>query len=512
MILFIEPISKNIDLYVPAYPLPLLEIASFVSSHLPRVDIGVISVPVDYGLPITPQGKAQIHEELIKDILSYKPKAVGISCTAIAQAEETIQICELIKASNPEIITFLGGYFPTLYYEEIFMRSSAVDIIVTGEGEEPALRIIESLVAGKSPFDHDIPNLVWKENNHLNRTRNGIAFDLRRKRFLDLKLLKSQKSYEILPYAFSRGCPYHCSFCMEEYIRPIRREVPHDIVRGDLSNLVRQSKAHTLLISDALFMSFKLLPMLRMLGMRINFETRCDVINPEIVSEIADVCGILALGFESASYETLKRMNKINDKSHYERYISSTVEVFQEAVRRDIPVVVFMIAGYPGDTEEDLKRSLEFVQSLAKEKGSGGYVFKIGECRVYPKTKLHEFASGMPDTIVEDNGVFGENIVRMPSKHLNFETVLSYMTQIFNLSHSTPKLQDAITKTMPLFRIPAMGLADRMLPDICFKDKNRGILKAHGENLSRIRKFVPALREKYQEWLPGTRQIRALKV
>jgi len=95
---------------------------------------------------------------------------------------------------------------------------------------------------------------------------------------------------------------------------------------------------------------------------------------------------------------------------------------------------------------------------------------------------------------------------------LNFETVLTYMNQIFNLSHTTPKLQDAITKTMPLFRIPAKGLSDGMLPDICFRDKNRGILKAHGENLSRIRKLVPALREKYQEWLPGIRQMRALEV
>jgi radical SAM superfamily enzyme YgiQ (UPF0313 family) len=39
-----------------------------------------------------------------------------------------------------------------------------------------------------------------------------------------------------------------------------------------------------------------------------------------------------------------------------------------------------MIAGYPGDTEQDLKESLIFAKNLSKIKGSGGHIFKIGAC------------------------------------------------------------------------------------------------------------------------------------
>ena len=37
MILFIEPISNKPGMYVPAFPLPILEIASFIKAELEKV-------------------------------------------------------------------------------------------------------------------------------------------------------------------------------------------------------------------------------------------------------------------------------------------------------------------------------------------------------------------------------------------------------------------------------------------------------------------------------------------
>ena len=94
------------------------------------------------------------------------------------------------------------------------------------------------------------------------------------------------------------------------------------------------------------------------------------------------------------------------------------MEIFQKAIENEIPLMVFMIAGYPGDTEEDLKESLNFVKSLSAGKPPGGYIFKIGECRVYPKTKTYDLGLSLPDVIFDDDGVFGQNVVRQPSKDL----------------------------------------------------------------------------------------------
>jgi radical SAM superfamily enzyme YgiQ (UPF0313 family) len=510
MILLIEPISKRIGMYVPAYPLSLIEVAAFVKSRLPRVDIRIISMPMDYGLPLSKEGRDVIYRELLEDVSEMKPHGIGISCTAISQAEEVIHVCELIKARDPDIFIFLGGYFPTLYYEEIFSRTGAVDLIVAGEGEVPALRIIELLENGEDPRRHDIPRLVWTEERQLRITGKGEGFDLNMKTCLDLSLLRHPRAYDSIPYAFSRGCSYRCNFCMESYIRSTRKEVPISIVEKDLTNLSRQSNARTLLVSDALFQSFHLLPLLRSIGFQVIFETRCDVLSPSVFSESADVCAAFALGFESASYSTLKRMNKVKNRAHYGHYLTNALDIFKEAAKREIPIMVFMVAGYPGDTEDDLRESLLFAREISKHSGPGGHVFKIGECHVYPKTRLYDLARSLPDVVFDDDGVFGQNVVRRPSKDLAFETVLTYMREIFSLSNQTPRLQKTLLTIMPFFRLPVEALKDESIPGKCYRNGNRDILSVHKESLSLFKALIPELTRKYRHLMSEQRKTRSL--
>lgn len=512
MIVFIEPVSKNIGMYVPAYPLPLLEIASYVSSRNNETKIKIISMPMDYGLPLTPSGRENIHQQLLDDLANLEPAGIGISCTAIAQAEEVISLSESIKRVNPDLFIFIGGYFPTIYYEEIMARTSAIDAIVRGEGEIPSLIIIEHLERRQYPPLDKIPNLVWKKDGHIETNRITERFDLKNKALLNLDLLQHPQDYDILPYAFSRGCSYQCNFCMEDYIRPRRSKVPMDIVRKDLSNLIERSDTHTLLVSDAMFKSFDLFPFFQQLRIKVNFETRCDILDPARIPQIATCCGMLVLGFESASYDTLRRMNKIQNKSHYEKYIANTTAIFKEAAKNDIPLMVFMIGGYPGDTEADLQESFTFAKILSKYGGPGGHVFKIGECHVYPKTKIFKLAASMPDVIFDDDGVFGQNIVRKPSKNLDFETVISYNKEIYNLSNLTPKLQSTFLNLMPLFRLPVQALNDPLIPENCYSDKTRNILDVKGQSLATLKKYIPELTQKYKNEMSDQRSSRQLKI
>ena len=78
MFLFIEPISKNTGMYVPAYPLPVMEVASYVKFNLPDLEIKVISIPMDYGLSLGKKGKEQIEKEFLNDLSQIRPKVVGI--------------------------------------------------------------------------------------------------------------------------------------------------------------------------------------------------------------------------------------------------------------------------------------------------------------------------------------------------------------------------------------------------------------------------------------------------
>jgi hypothetical protein len=246
--------------------------------------------------------------------------------------------------------------------------------------------------------------------------------------------------------------------------------------------------------------------------MKVNFETRCDVLDPSLIRQIAEDCGILAFGLESASYNTLKRMNKVKDRSHYQKYISNAIAIFKEAATYEIPVVIFMIAGYPGDTERDLEESLVFAKELSEHGGPGGHIFKIGECRVYPKTKIYQIASSSQDVVFDDDGVFGQNVVRQPSKDLKFETVGAYMREVFELSNISWKLRKNLLNVMPFFRLPSHALRDNMIAEACFLGENRGIFSVRGESLSTFRDCAAGLNEKYWKSMSGQRSMRDLPI
>jgi hypothetical protein len=220
----------------------------------------------------------------------------------------------------------------------------------------------------------------------------------------------------------------------------------------------------------------------------------------------------MAIGFESASFNTLKRMNKVKNRAHFNKYISNAKTIFREAVRNEIPILIFLIAGYPGDTAADLEESLRFAEDLAKIKGPGGHVFKIGECRAYPKTKIYQMARSLPDVIFDDDGVFGRNIIKRPSRDLDFESVLSYMERIFNLSNHTPKLQQALMSIMPFFRLPTPAFRDDIVPATCFKQSDPEVFNVHGDSLLALKGIIPKLAKKYKNEVAGTRATRDLPI
>jgi radical SAM superfamily enzyme YgiQ (UPF0313 family) len=184
--------------------------------------------------------------------------------------------------------------------------------------------------------------------------------------------------------------------------------------------------------------------------------------------------------------------------------------IFKEAAKAQVPIMFFMIAGYPGDTEDDLRETLLFAREVSKHSGPGGHVFKIGECHVYPRTRLYDIARSLSDVVFDDDGVFGQNVVRRPSKHLGFDTILTYMKEIFSLSNQTPRLQETLLKLMPFFRLPVKALRDESIPEKCYKDSDRDIFVVHGGSLAAFRNLAPELTRKCRDLMSEERKMRNL--
>ena len=81
--------------------------------------------------------------ELIND---YRPDVVGTSAMSFQFATAN-RIATLVKSISKETVTVLGGYHPTLLYDEICKTadSKPFDYIIRGEGESSFAELLDAL-------------------------------------------------------------------------------------------------------------------------------------------------------------------------------------------------------------------------------------------------------------------------------------------------------------------------------------------------------------------------------
>ena len=124
--------------------------------------------------------------------------------------------------------------------------------------------------------------------------------------------------------------------------------------------------------------------------------------------------------------------------------------------------------------------------------------------------EIYDLALYLPDVVFDDDGVFGQNIVRQPSKNFDFDTVLFYMREIYNLSNPTSELQDTLLNIMPFFRLPAHALKDDLIPNTCFRGEDRQIFSIQSKSLAAFRPLTPKLTDKYANLMSEQRSVRDL--
>jgi len=73
-------------------------------------------------------------EELKLKIIEANPQIIGIGIMALEYRDCVHKTFEIIKKTNPNIITVVGGIYPTLC-PEIITKDNNIDYFILGEGE-----------------------------------------------------------------------------------------------------------------------------------------------------------------------------------------------------------------------------------------------------------------------------------------------------------------------------------------------------------------------------------------
>ncbi|MEN6625052.1 MAG: magnesium-protoporphyrin IX monomethyl ester anaerobic oxidative cyclase [Candidatus Sumerlaeia bacterium] len=127
-----------------------------------------------------------------------------------------VELCRELKRSMPGLTTIYGGVYPTYHWAEILAACPEIDVIVRGEGERTALRLVEALDRGER-LD-GVGGIAFRFGGEVKSTppAEPIA-DLDAYRVGWELIDHARYSYwggkRAVVAQFSRGCTHACSYC-----------------------------------------------------------------------------------------------------------------------------------------------------------------------------------------------------------------------------------------------------------------------------------------------------------
>lgn len=318
---------------------------------------------------------------------------VGISLLT-SEIPDAYRIMKFIKETS-DIPIVTGGWHCTLFPEQM-AASEYVDYVVAGEGEDHIIRIAGMIKNNEKQaqriFEKEIVNLE-------NLPCPDYGIDENIERFISSYLTDKLSEYvrqpmRWLPYDSSRGCPSHCTFCINVVTDNTRyRKKSADKVISEIEFIVRNyGLTHLKIIDDNFFVDIRRVRLIcegiikKGLNITWDGECRCDYFNDNMLNdETLKICkdsGLiqLTLGIESGSPHTLKLMKK-----------GVTPEQAEFAVRKCNEYKIIARSSFileiPGETISDIKQTISFINKMRKH-----YYFTcgVGTFRPYPKCELTE--------------------------------------------------------------------------------------------------------------------------
>lgn len=201
----------------------------------------------------------------------------------------------------------------------------------------------------------------------------------------------------------AEGCDKHCTYCIIPKIRGNYRSVPMEQLLAEAASLAEQGVKELILVAQettlygvdlygkkSLHILLKELAKIK--GIRWIRILYCypEEIYPELIETIKNekkVCHYLDMPIQHASDAILKRMGRRTTKAQLKETVS--------LLRKEIPDIVLrttLIAGFPGETQEQHEELMEFVDEMEFE--------RLGVFAYSPEENTP--AASMPDQIPEE--------------------------------------------------------------------------------------------------------------
>ncbi len=301
----------------------------------------------------------------------------------------TCQLARAVRCRNPDALLVAGGPHATALPAAV--RRDGFDVVVTGEGELAMLEILEALSRREQPR----PICAGTPPDPLD------ALPFPDYSLVDLATYSREvDGHRCLSVLSSRGCPYPCSFCNSRIMgggTPLRCRSPGHVAAEIRQIRERLGIRHLRFQDDIFTINIRRIRELVPLLAAEDIVYRCFARVNNFSLEMAELlresgCVHVSFGVESGSPEILA--GHAMDKRQTPEQIRTALEA---AHRAGIRSRIYLIVGFPGESEETLAETLTLVKSCPWDE------FSAYPLIAYPGTPIHDHPERYGITHIDRN-------------------------------------------------------------------------------------------------------------
>lgn len=305
--------------------------------------------------------KCSVLKKFIDKILQNKPDVIGISVCYLEQWYPSLVLGALLKQVSDAKIVF-GGSFLITDAERKF-TTKAMDYMIIGEGELAFKKLLENIDTPEK-----VPNLIFEKEKIIRNEQKAIGdlAEIPHPNYSDLPK-KYYTPKKVVPILASRGCYWkRCAFCTHYKSYDLRYRIrPLDDILDEIKKYYNRGERYFYFV-DEMLSAYNF----REISKKI-VEEKLDIrflalAKPtrDFTQEILDVmhkagCRMIIWGFEAGNQRVLDLINKGTN-------VEDMKNVFERAEKAGIQNHLYLIVGFPTETEEEFKDTVTFLEENKK--------------------------------------------------------------------------------------------------------------------------------------------------
>lgn len=328
-------------------------------------------------------------KQTLAEARKEKPDVIFMETTTPSIEADYLSLGELKDATEAKIV--VGGPHATYFHNKVLKDCPAIDIVIRHEFDTKIAGVVSNLDKLQK-----VNGITFRIGDEIIDNGDGeVCEDLDTVPFPDRDTIPWQWYLEawysrrpFMNMMTSRGCPYHCAFCLwpQSMYGHKQRFRSLDNVFAEIKQLIGLYGLREINIDDGTFTTNKkrvieFCRRLRKEKIRLIWTCngRVDTLDDEMLGEMKKSgCKMIRLGVESGSQEVLDRIRK-----------GLTLAQIEEGVGRvkksGIQALGGFMFGFPYDSRKSVEQTIAFAKKLSPDQ------VQFSICMCYPGTSLYEY-------------------------------------------------------------------------------------------------------------------------